>query len=36
MITSLAHWWKATPAAEISWIALGLVAQLLFSMRFLI
>ena len=36
MIASLAHWWKATPAVEISWIALGLVAQLLFSMRFLI
>ncbi len=33
---SLVQWWHNTPNAELAWIAVGLVAQLMFSMRFLI
>jgi lipid-A-disaccharide synthase-like uncharacterized protein len=32
----LVHWWEATPTIELVWIGVGLVAQLMFSMRFLI
>ncbi len=33
---SLANWWAQTPTAELVWIAVGLTAQALFSMRFLV
>jgi lipid-A-disaccharide synthase-like uncharacterized protein len=32
----LEHWWVSTPTSELIWIAIGLVAQLMFSTRFLI
>ena len=34
--TDLVHWWLTTPTTELIWIAIGLTAQLLFSMRFLV
>jgi lipid-A-disaccharide synthase-like uncharacterized protein len=34
--TSLVQWWQATPVTELIWIGVGLTAQLLFSMRFLV
>ena len=30
------RWWTTTPTKELVWIALGLLAQFLFSMRFLV
>jgi lipid-A-disaccharide synthase-like uncharacterized protein len=33
---NLVGWWLATPSTELIWIGVGLTAQLLFSMRFLI
>ena len=32
----LVRWWLATPTTELIWIGIGLFAQLLFSMRFLV
>jgi len=32
----LTQWWAATPTSELVWIAVGLTAQALFSMRFLV
>lgn len=32
----LAMWWASTPTAEKVWLAIGLFAQLMFSMRFLV
>jgi len=32
----LVQWWLATPATELIWIGVGLIAQFLFSMRFLV
>lgn len=32
----LVEWWQATPTVELVWIGIGLVAQLMFSMRFLV
>jgi lipid-A-disaccharide synthase-like uncharacterized protein len=32
----LLEWWMTTPTTELTWIAIGLAAQLLFSMRFLV
>ena len=32
----LIQWWHDTPTAELAWIAIGLVAQLMFSMRFVV
>ena len=32
----LVQWWETTPTIELVWIAVGLFAQLMFSMRFLI
>jgi lipid-A-disaccharide synthase-like uncharacterized protein len=29
-------WWGSTPGVEKAWLAVGLMAQLLFSMRFLV
>jgi lipid-A-disaccharide synthase-like uncharacterized protein len=34
--SNLVHWWLVTPATEIVWLSIGLVAQLMFSMRFLV
>ena len=34
--TYLAHRWLATPPAEIMWLTIGLLAQLMFSMRFIV
>jgi lipid-A-disaccharide synthase-like uncharacterized protein len=30
------RWWTTTPTRELVWIALGLLAQFLFSMRFVV
>ena len=35
-LTDMAHWWLSTPTTELIWIGIGLSAQLLFSMRFLV
>jgi len=32
----LVQWWETTPTIELVWLTVGLVAQLMFSMRFLI
>jgi lipid-A-disaccharide synthase-like uncharacterized protein len=32
----LAAWWASTTAVEKAWLAVGLAAQLLFSMRFIV
>jgi lipid-A-disaccharide synthase-like uncharacterized protein len=34
--TNLVHWWLVTPSTKIVWLFIGLLAQLLFSMRFLV
>jgi lipid-A-disaccharide synthase-like uncharacterized protein len=36
MTANLAHWWQATPTSELIWIGVGLTAQLMFSMRFIV
>ena len=33
---ALARWWTTTPTRELVWIALGFLAQFLFSMRFVV
>ena len=33
---NLVHWWLVTPSTEIVWLFIGLLAQLLFSMRFFV
>jgi len=33
---TLIHWWQTTPTTELIWIFIGLTAQLLFSMRFIV
>jgi lipid-A-disaccharide synthase-like uncharacterized protein len=32
----LGQWWAATPATEKTWLAVGFLAQLMFSMRFIV
>jgi lipid-A-disaccharide synthase-like uncharacterized protein len=32
----LATWWATTPTAELVWLAIGLSAQVMFSMRFIL
>jgi lipid-A-disaccharide synthase-like uncharacterized protein len=32
----LAAWWSSTPALELTWLAIGFAAQLLFAMRFIV
>ncbi|MGD9503127.1 MAG: lipid-A-disaccharide synthase N-terminal domain-containing protein [Methyloceanibacter sp.] len=32
----LVQWWRATPTTELVWVGIGLTAQLMFSMRFLV
>lgn len=36
MLAKLAMWWATTPNVEKMWLALGMVAQLLFAMRFIV
>jgi lipid-A-disaccharide synthase-like uncharacterized protein len=35
-MSKLAAWWAATPTGEIVWLAIGFIAQLMFSMRFIV
>ena len=35
-VTSLVGWWTNTPTTELIWVAVGLLAQLMFSMRFIV
>ena len=35
-VSTLVHWWVTTPTTELVWIFIGLGAQLLFSMRFIV
>ena len=32
----LTSWWASTPTSELIWIAIGLTAQFMFSMRFVV
>lgn len=32
----LASWWASTPTSELIWIAIGFIAQVMFSMRFIV
>ncbi len=32
----LANWWASTSATEMTWLAVGFLAQLMFSMRFIV
>ena len=32
----LLQWWRTTPTTELIWVGIGLTAQLMFSMRFLV
>jgi lipid-A-disaccharide synthase-like uncharacterized protein len=36
MLAKLAAWWSTTSSTEIAWLTIGFVAQLMFSMRFII
>jgi lipid-A-disaccharide synthase-like uncharacterized protein len=36
IVANLAKWWATTPTKELIWILLGVLAQLMFSMRFII
>ena len=33
---SLIRWWQNTPTTELIWISIGMAAQLMFSMRFIV
>ncbi len=35
-LSGLSDWWAKTPTTELLWIGIGLFAQCLFSMRFLV
>ena len=35
-LSKLATWWATTPATELVWLAIGLSAQVMFSMRFVL
>ena len=35
-VADLVHWWLTTPTTELIWIGVGLIAQLLFTMRFFV
>ncbi len=35
-VESIVHWWQTTPSIELIWIIIGLTAQLMFSMRFIV
>ena len=34
--TQFSQWWSATSATEMTWLAIGFLAQLMFSMRFIV
>jgi lipid-A-disaccharide synthase-like uncharacterized protein len=36
MTLGLSQWWDATPSHEIAWLTIGLLAQLMFSARFIV
>jgi lipid-A-disaccharide synthase-like uncharacterized protein len=36
MLEAFLRWWAQTPAIEITWLAIGFVAQLMFSARFIV
>jgi lipid-A-disaccharide synthase-like uncharacterized protein len=36
LVELLAHWWTSTPISEKAWLGVGLIAQLMFSMRFIV
>jgi lipid-A-disaccharide synthase-like uncharacterized protein len=36
MLQKLATWWATTPDTEKMWLAIGFMAQLMFSMRFIV
>ena len=35
-IAMLVHWWTSTPFSEKTWLGIGFLAQLMFSMRFIV
>jgi lipid-A-disaccharide synthase-like uncharacterized protein len=35
-LSSLLHWWHDTSTTEIVWVAIGFLAQAMFSMRFIV
>lgn len=35
-MSALAEWWMRTPASELVWLSVGLAAQLMFSLRFIV
>ena len=35
-VADLVHWWRTTSTTELIWIGVGLLAQLLFTMRFFV
>lgn len=36
VLTALTDWWGKTPTHEIVWLGIGFMAQLMFSMRFIV
>ena len=36
LVTMLGQWWMSTPVTEKAWLAVGFLAQLMFSMRFIV
>lgn len=36
LLAALTEWWSATPTTEIVWLGLGFMAQLMFSMQFIV
>ncbi len=36
LVTLLGSWWLSTPTSEKLWLGLGFLAQLMFSMRFIV
>ena len=35
-VASLSRWWATTPTTDLIWIAIGFIAQFMFSMRFVV
>lgn len=36
VVAHLGQWWTDTPTTEIAWLGVGFLAQLMFSMRFIV
>jgi lipid-A-disaccharide synthase-like uncharacterized protein len=36
LVALLDHWWTSTPVSEKAWLGVGFLAQILFSMRFIV